>query len=212
MKVFPDEAIAAFEDGSAIVSGAVAIYCSDPVFVWGGWGPLMLGDDEYIGVGDRGLAQVNQAALGGVAQGITLQLSGVDRDMIALIDAMDLRGARAVLWRLVFDGTGLNLLAAHVFTRGSVDELPVEDIPGGTSTINVAIESPARGLGRKGGRRRTDADQRLVKPTDGGFKHVAYAAEKQLYWGGQRPASAGSAFGSIFSSVIGARMQNEISG
>ena len=210
MRVFPDEAIAAFEDGTAIVSGAVAIYCSDPVFVWGGWGPLTLGDDEYVGVGDRGLAQVNQAALGGVAQGVTLALSGVDPAMIALIDAMDLRGARAVLWRLVFDGTGLNLLAAHVFTRGTVDELPVEDVPGGTSTITVAIESPARGLGRKGGRRRTDADQRLIKATDGGFKHVAYAAEKQLYWGGQKPASIGSTFGSAWSSVISAKMGNEI--
>jgi len=209
MKLYPDEAIAAFEDGTAIVSGAVAIYCSDPVFVWGGWGPLTIGDDEYIGAGDRGLAQVNQAALGGVAQGVMLSLSGVDPAMIALIDAMDLRGARAVLWRLVFDGPGLNLLAAHVFTRGTVDELPVDDVPGATSTINVAIESPARGLGRKGGRRRTDADQRLIKATDGGFRHVAYAAEKQLYWGGQKPASAGSVFGSAWSQVISAKMGNE---
>ncbi len=210
MKIYPDEALAAFADGSAIVTGAVAIDCTDPVLVWGGWGPLTLDGDEYLGVGDRGLAQVNQSALGSVAQGVSLALSGVDPDILPLIDAMDLRRARAKLWRLVFDGTGLTLLAAHVYTRGSVDELPVEDVPGAAATITVAIESPARGLGRKGGRMRTDADQRIVSATDGGFSRVAYAAEKQLYWGGQKPASIGSAFGSAFSSVISAKIGHEV--
>ena len=53
----------------------------------------------------------------------------------------------------------------------------------------------AKGLGRKGGRMRTDADQRLIDPDDGFFKNVAYAGAKTLYWGGQRPATAGSALG-----------------
>jgi len=34
-----------------------------------------------------------------------------------------------------------------------------------------------------------------VKPTDGGFKAVSYAAEKTLYWAGKIPATAGVALG-----------------
>jgi len=55
------------------------------------------------------------------------------------------------------------------------------------------LETAARGLGRRGARMRSDADQRLLDPADGFFKHISYAAEKNLYWGGKRPARAGSA-------------------
>jgi hypothetical protein len=64
---------------------------------------------------------------------------------------------------------------------------------GGTATISCNVESAARALGRKGGRVRSDADQRLVKANDGFFKNVAFAAEKTLYWGGKKPANAGAA-------------------
>lgn len=201
MKVFSAEALAAMIAGTAIVSGAVSIACSDPVAAWGGHGTLDLsaygGESAYLGIGDRGLAQTTNAALGGTAQGLTLTLSGIDPDLVGLITDAQLRGARAVFWRLIFDGSGTRMLDAHVFTRGRVDTAPIEDEVGRVSALMLSIEGPARGLGRRGGRMRTDADQRLVEPTDGGMRHVSYAAQKQLYWGGQRPAQAGAALGGI---------------
>lgn len=201
MKVFSDEAIAAMEDGSAIVSGAVSIACDPPVLIWGGYGTLDLsafgGEPEYIGIGDRSLAQTTSAALGGTAQAVTLSLSGVDPDVLPLLDADEVRNARAVFWRLIFDGSGTMLLDAKVFTRGRADMLTVDETIGDTATITLMIEGAARGLGRSGARMRTDADQRLIDATDGGMKRVSYAAEKMLYWGGQKPANAGSALGGI---------------
>lgn len=208
MRIFSDATLDNFANGTAIVSGAVAIDCVDPVRVWGGQGPIMLDGESYDPIDDRGLAQVSEAALGGIAQGVTLSLSGVDPDVLPLLDAMSLRRAPVKLYRLAFDGSGTVLTDMHVHTRGRVDEVNVDDIPGGTSTISVAVENPARGLGRNGGRRRSDADQRLIKANDGGFRHIAYAGEKTLYWGGQKPANASAALGGaqgIAASVFSAK-------
>ena len=42
---------------------------------------------------------------------------------------------------------------------------------------------------------RTDADQRLIKPSDGGMRKVSYAAEVTLYWGGRPPSTTAAAVG-----------------
>lgn len=201
MKVFPDAALDAMEDGSAIVAGAVSIACDPPVLIWSGYGPLDLtpfgGEAGFEGIGQRTLAQTTNAALGGTAQAVTLSLSGVDPDVLPLLDADEVRGARAVFWRLIFDGSGTILLDAKRFTRGRADLLTSEETIGGTATLVLTIEGSARGLGGSGARMRTDADQRLVDPDDGGMKRVSFAREKMLYWGGQKPATAGAALGGI---------------
>jgi hypothetical protein len=83
------------------------------------------------------------------------------------------------------------LLGAYVFTRGRVDELRTIESIGGAAAIQVAVEGAARGLGRRGGRLRSDSDQRLVSANDGFFKHVSYAGQKTVYWGGKKPATFG---------------------
>lgn len=196
MKMFTDAALDALEDGTAIVSGAVKIDCDPPILVWGGYGPLTVDGEMFDGIGDRGLAQVSGGALGGSANAVTLSLSGLEAEVLELLDANEVRGAPVTLWRLIFDGTGTQLLDAQVFTRGRLDHLPVDETIGGTASISAMIETAARGLGRRGGRMRTDADQRLIKTSDGGFKAVSYAGQKTLYWGGKKPATAANAVGS----------------
>lgn len=208
MKVFTDAAMEAFANGTALVGGGVIIACDPPVKVWSGYGELTIGDDVYLGIGDRGLAQNSSASLGGTAQAVTLAMSGVDPDLLPLLDAEELQGAPAVLTRLIFDGTGTQLLDHHVFTRGQVDLLSIEETPKGEATITLTIEGAARALGRRGGRMRTDADRRLISATDGGMKHVSYAAQKTLYWGGEKPATVNNTFGSIFTTVISSKFAN----
>ena len=82
-----------------------------------------------------------------------------------------------------------------MFDRGRVDTVETVETIGGAAAIVVAVETAARGLGSSGARMRSDADQRLINPTDGYFKHTAFAGEKALYWGGRRPNRAGSALG-----------------
>lgn len=196
MKIFSDEAQAAIERGDAITAGAVEILCDPPIRVWGGYGTIEIDGVTFDGIGDRGLASASGSALGGAEQNVTLSLSGVESAVLATFNAALLRRALTVVRRLIFDSSGTRLLHSEVFTRGRLDQIPVEETPGGTSTISASVETAARGLGRRGGRMRTDADQRLIKPSDGGFKAIAYAGQKNLYWGGKRPATAASALSS----------------
>lgn len=203
MKAFSDETLAALEAGDAIVGGAATIR-SDPVIaVFSGYGELTIGGDVAQGIGDRGFAQASAGALGGSAQNVTFTLSGVDPEAVALVEADEVARAPVVGYRLIWNNTGKILLGAHVFARGKLDKINTKEVIGGPAAIEAVVENAARGLGRRGGRMRTDADQRLIKSTDGFFKSVSYAAEKQLYWGGKRPARAGTALGGAASAGAG---------
>jgi hypothetical protein len=195
MKIIAAEALAALQAGTGIVSGAVEIICDPPVRVWGGYHEITLGGNSFDPIGDRGLVQVTGGALGDAAQNITLTLSGIDPETLALLEAAEVSGAPAVLWRLIFSGDGNTLLSANVWARGRLDQLETEEEIGGTATIKAQLETAAKGLGRRGARMRSDADQRLIDADDGFFKNVSFAGEKTLYWGGRRPARAGSAVG-----------------
>jgi len=192
MKLFPPDAEAAILSGQAIVPSAVAILCDPPVRVWRGYGQITIDGELFDGIGDVGLVTATGGSMGGAEQSITLELSGVAPETLAVFDATALRRAPCIIYTLIFDSSGTVLLHSEVFARGSLDQIPVEDTPGGTSIIRAMVETAARGLGRRGGRMRTDTDQRLVEPLDGGFKAISYAGSKNLYWGGKKPAVAGA--------------------
>ncbi len=197
MKTISAAAKAALADGTAIVVGAVKIETTPVIRIWGGNGQLSLPGEPlpFLPVPDRSLVQVAGGALGGAAQAITLTLSGIDPETIAVDDSDSAAGAATTLWRLIFSGDGTVLLGVNVWARGRLDELVREDEVGGTATISAMLETAARGLGRRGSRMRSDADQRLVKANDGFFKNVSFAGEKTLYWGGRMPATARAVLG-----------------
>jgi hypothetical protein len=199
MKVFSPAALAALKDG-AVVSGAVLIAASTPIQVWGGFGLLTIDDLVFKGLGDRGIAQVSAGALGGAAQETTLTLSGVDPEILPLLDTSAVRNAPTIIWRLIFDRNQQTLLDAKVFTRGRLDQLVSNETVGGEATLSALIEGAAKGLGRFRGRMRSDADQKLNDPSDNGFKAVTYAGTKTTYWGGKIPATV---TGTTYSAVAG---------
>lgn len=192
MKTLAPAALAALQRGDAIVSGAVEVACDPVLRVWGGWHPITFDGRTFEPIGDRGLAQVAGGALGDAAQNITLTLSGIEAAALELLDAEGIAGAPAVLWRLIVDQSGNTLLDFDVWARGRLDTLLTDEEIGGEAAMKAELETAAKGLGRRGARMRSDADQRLIDPTDGFFKNVSFAGEKTLYWGGRRPARAGS--------------------
>lgn len=198
MKLFSEEALSALAAGEAVVSGAVRIGTAPNLIrFWGGYGVMVIDGEAYLGVGDRGLVAASEGALGGADVGAEVTLSRVDPDVMAQVDLKALRGQPVVLYRLVFNSTGARLLHAAVYLRGRIDRAQVTEKVGDASVITLGVEGAARGLGRRSERMRTDADQRLIKPDDGGFRHIAYAGDKAIYFGGQKPQRAGSALGGV---------------
>ena len=160
--------------------------------VWGGHGPIELDGATYLGVGDRGLAQQTGGAVGGIAQGLELILSGIEPSLIELLDDVDeIKGGAVILRRLIFASDGKTLLDYDIWERGRVDTVSTVEKIGGEAAIRVGVESAARGLGRAGARMRSDTDQRLINPNDGYFRFTSYAGEKMLYWGGKKPSRVG---------------------
>ena len=188
MKTFSTAAQTALAAGAVMTAGAVRIAISPLFAVWGGDGALTLSGESYTGVGHHGLITVTGSRLGGAEDGIELRLSGVDPDLAGLVAATDVRGAPVWIWRLLFDLSGTSLLDATIFEMGRLDRLTTEETPGGTATIVAAVETAARGLGRRTGRMTADADQRMVLSTDGALSRVTQAGELTLAWGGKPPA------------------------
>lgn len=190
MKDFGDAARMAIQENRALSVGAIRIDTQpDPLRVWGGYGDLEIDGETYVGIGDNGLVSVTSAALGGAEQNITLEMSGVDPEVLALYDMTSLRRAAVICYRLVFDSSGQTLLAAPVYSRGRLDQAPKEETAGGTATVRAMVETAARGLGRGGGRMRSLADQSLVDPADDGMKSVSYAGQTTIYFGGKVPST-----------------------
>lgn len=195
MKTFNPEALAALASGDVITSGAVWFGLDTPLGYWGGHGQLTIGDRAFLGVGNAGLVTVSGGSLGGKAEGAELVLSGIEANVAGSVDWRALRGKSATIYRLIFNGSGARLLDASVYLRGRFDKASLEETPGGLSNIKVGIEGPARGLGRRSERSHSDADQRLISPTDGGLRRISYAGQKDIYWMGKPPVRAGVGFG-----------------
>lgn len=194
MKVFGEEAEAEIAAGRATSVGAALIAgAPNPTRIWGGYHPITVGGEIFQPIGDRGLVRSSGGQLGGAAQAVTLELSGVEPEVLALLDAEQLKNVPVIVWRWIFDATGRRLLATPVFTRGRLDQIIVEDIAGGMSKIIAPVQGAAKGLGRSRGRTRSDADQRMDYPDDAGFSKVVYAGEKVMYWGGKIPSTAAAA-------------------
>ena len=195
MRDFGDAARDAIAAGEALSVGAVRIDISpDPICFWGGYGELVIEGQTFLGIGDKGLISATSAAMGGAEENLTLELSGVDPDVLAQWNLSALRRAPVICYRLVFDAHGTTLLAAPVFRRGRIEEAPKSETSGGTATIKALVESAARGLGATGARVRSQADQTLIDPEDDGLKGVSYAGETLVYFGGKIPSTAKAAF------------------
>lgn len=190
MKTFSAPLQAALASGDVIAVAAVKVATAEPFLVWGGYELLTLDGDDYVGIGSTGMVTVTGGQLGGTEQALVLSLSGVDPDVIPLIEQADVRRAPAAVWRLFFDGNGATLLGAHIYARGRVDGLTIDETPGGEANIRCSVETAARGMGRQTGRMGADADHRMIDATDGAFRFVTAAPSKTLSWGGKPPARA----------------------
>lgn len=193
MKTMSPAALDALASGRAVVSGAVKFSTPEPVRLWGGFGEITIDGEVYLPLGERGVVQTTSGSVGAAAEATTLVLSDVPPENMAVLNTKILRGVPVTIRRLIFDENGRELLDDSVHLRGRVDYVTRARQAGGDATVSISVEGSARGLGRSSGRMRTDADQRLILATDGGFKHVAYAGDRVLYWGGKPPSRAGSA-------------------
>jgi hypothetical protein len=136
-----------------------------------------------VGVGTLGAISPIEETKSVVANGVSLSLSGIPEEMIALAMGEKYRGRNVYIWMALFnvsDGT-LILNPEQVFA-GRLDTMSISDA-GETSTITIACESRLIDLERSRERRYTNEDQKYLYPADASLRYVAGLQGKEFPWG-----------------------------
>jgi hypothetical protein len=169
---------------------------SDTVYVWSGYGKITPPGpptdptstfpygETFIGLGwFGGVASVPQTSEG-VAQNITLTLSGIPTEL--LTDAIDQvrETGIATLWLgfLLADGANNNLVGDPLQDFQGALDVPTITEGAATSSVSITAENPLVDLNRPSNRRFTDVDQQLIYPGDLGFQGVGSLQGQYLGW------------------------------
>lgn len=195
MKIIDEDALAALEGGDIVHAAAWKFVFpdfeepGDGVVKWfSGWGEITIEGEVYTGIGEAGLVIPTASSIGGANDGLTIEFSGLDPAITALVDNYDYHQKPVTVYRLVFAPDRKTLLGAAVFMRGRIDSIGEIATVGGKAALVVQVEGPRRDMNRRGARMRSNVDQRALGG-DAAKKHVGVAARKTLSWGNKPAAS-----------------------
>lgn len=123
---------------------------------------------------------------------VIVTVSGLDPTVAGYVAGTDWHQRPCVLFLCFLDTDGTVL---HMMPRfsGFLDAAELSDRSGQAATLRLTLESNNRGLNRRQGRTRSDADQRQIGGSDDGFfKNTATAVttSETIYWGRKGPQSA----------------------
>lgn len=142
---------------------------------------IILGGNTFLGVGGLGAITAIEESAELRSYDLSVQLSGVPRDSIAIALAEAYQGRRGSVWEVPLDPTTYQPIADPIlFFRGRMDQLDIR--VGDTATVSVRLQNRLADWERPKLRRYTDEDQRRAHPGDLGLRYVASTVDKQLLW------------------------------
>lgn len=172
---------------SEIPSRTVAValdFASGWVRFNGSMTDISIGGDIYIGVGGLGAISVTEESAELRSYDMTVQLSGIPRDAVALGLTETYQGRVGMVWEVPLDPvTGIPVDPFIIF-RGRMDMFGIE--VGETATATVTLQNRLVDWERPRILRYTDEDQQRLYPGDLGMQFVPATVEKQIVW----PAAA----------------------
>lgn len=178
-----------------------------PLYVWSGYGDLVVDDKTYLGVGQllniSSVVETTEME----ASGATLTMSGIPSTFLALAlqepyQGRECRiyfglvlGSRNILqesgsYLLLEDGSRIltedsGVTLTEIFS-GELDQMTISE-EAETSTVAVTAENVLIKLERPVVRRFSNEDQKSRFPDDLGLEYVAGLQDKELYWGKDTP-------------------------
>ena len=142
---------------------------------------ISIGGDVFLGLGGFGAISAMAENAEIKSRGISLTLSGVPRDLVAVALGEPYQGRAATVWEVVLDReTWLPVADPFVVFRGRMDTMDVA--MGQSCTITLGVEDRLVDLERPRIRRYTDEDQQARYPGDAFFSFVPATTEKELVW------------------------------
>lgn len=154
---------------------------SGTIRVWTGVGNLSWDSQTWTGVGTLGGISDISEAKGTEAPGVTLQLSGIPSEMLALALDDAYQGYPAKIYQAMFDAAMAVIVDPVLVFSGRMDVMQITDA-GQTGTIDLTCESHSIDLDRKRVLRYTHEEQQRLFAGDLGLEFVAAMQDKPIYW------------------------------
>lgn len=153
-------------------------FSSSPLYVWSGYGDLVIGGKTYLGAGQLlNISSVSETTEM-EAKGATITMSGIPSSFLSLALQEPYQGRECIIY---FGVTSSPSDYVEVFA-GELDQMNIEE-SSETCTISVTAENVLIKLERPVVRRFTNEDQKSRFPTDRGLEYVASLQDKEIFWG-----------------------------
>jgi hypothetical protein len=165
-----------------------AWFTSGPIHVWTGYGSVSWNGQTWLGVGTLGSISTIEEGSDIQARGITLEMSGIDVNLLEGILSEFQVGLPVRVWLGLFDSTMALIPDPLLSFAGRMDQ-PTLDVGGETASISINCESRLIDMNVACDRRYTDEDQQLDHPGDRGFEFVNSIQEITVTWG-RTPSSS----------------------
>jgi len=175
---------------------------SEPLYMWTGYGNLIIGDKTYLGAGQLlNISSVSETTEM-EAKGATITVSGIPSSFLSLALQEPYQGRECRIFfavvvneELLLESGGFMLTEAgdiilteasgiqltEIFS-GELDQMNIEESVD-TAVISVTGENVLVKLERPVVRRFTNEDQKSRFPNDRGLEFVAALQDKDILWG-----------------------------
>jgi hypothetical protein len=151
---------------------------SGPLYVWSGYGDLVIGAKTYLGAGSLlNISSVTETTEMD-AKGATLSMSGIPSSFLSVALQEPYQGRECLIY---FGVTSSPSDYVEVFS-GELDQMNIEE-SGDTCVVSVTAENVLIKLERPVVRRFTNEDQKSRFPNDRGLEFVAALQDKDILWG-----------------------------
>lgn len=152
------------------------------VYFWTGYGTVTWNSHTWTGAGNLISISSVQESVTVQASGVSVTLTGVPSANISLVLVSLSRLYPMKIWLGALNSSFAVVADPYLFFNGLVDTAEIID-NGPTSTIIVSGESRLIAMKNPRERRYTDGDQRIERPSDGGFKFVDFLQKREIPWG-----------------------------
>lgn len=156
-------------------SGIVYLNNTDRTLTWNG--------HDYLGAGNLGKINLNDETAELQANGISMQLTGIPGDFIALALDEDYQGRRCSIYIGFLNDSYAVIADPALEFQGRMDQMAIE--LGDMGTVTLTAENRLADWERPRTRFYTDDDQKSEFPGDRGFEFVTatVANARNLTWG-----------------------------
>lgn len=142
---------------------------------------IVIGGQTFLGVGALGSISAAEEGVELRSYGMTVGLTGVPREAVALALGQAYQGRGGTVWEVPLDpATWQPVSDPIVIFRGRMDQMDIT--LGERAEVVVRLENRLTDWERPKLRRYTDVDQRRRDPNDGSFRFLPATTEKEIIW------------------------------